>query len=58
MGIGESEAKVSRLAFLLSLKERGFEGVKLVISDSYSGLKAAIQQVFSALAALPGSLYA
>ncbi|NJD00214.1 IS256 family transposase, partial [Candidatus Erwinia dacicola] len=32
----------------LSLKERGLEGVKLVISDSHSGLKAAIQQVFCA----------
>ena len=48
MGIGESEAKAFWLAFLLSLKERGLEGVKLVISDSHSGLKAAIQQVFSA----------
>ena len=36
------------MAFLLSLKERGLEGLKLVISDSHSGLKAAIQQVFSA----------
>lgn len=41
MGIGESEAKAFWLAFLLSLKERGLEGVKLVISDSHSGLKAA-----------------
>ena len=48
MGIGESEAKAFWLAFLLSLKERGLEGVKLGISDSHSGLKAAIQQVFSA----------
>lgn len=46
MCIGESEAKAFRLAFLLSLKERGLEGVKLVISDSHSGLKAAIRQVF------------
>ncbi len=46
MGIGESEAKAFWLAFLLSLKERGLEGVKLVISDAHSGLKAAIQQVF------------
>ncbi|RAP72127.1 MULE transposase domain protein [Candidatus Erwinia dacicola] len=29
-------------------KERGLEGVKLVISDAHSGLKAAIQQVFCA----------
>lgn len=48
MGIGESVAKAFWQAFLLSLKERGLEGVKLVISDSHSGLKAAIQQVFSA----------
>ncbi|XYX40467.1 IS256 family transposase [Candidatus Erwinia dacicola] len=48
MGIGESEAKAFWLAFLLSLKERRLEGVKLVISDSHSGLKAAIQQVFCA----------
>ncbi|XYX39296.1 IS256 family transposase [Candidatus Erwinia dacicola] len=48
MGIGESEAKAFWLVFLLSLKERGLEGVKLVISDSHSGLKAAIQQVFCA----------
>lgn len=48
MGIGDSKAKAFWLAFLLSLKERGLEGVKLVISDSHSGLKAAIQQVFSA----------
>ncbi|XYX40730.1 IS256 family transposase [Candidatus Erwinia dacicola] len=31
-----------------SCLERGLEGVKLVISDSHSGLKAAIQQVFCA----------
>ncbi|BBJ69052.1 hypothetical protein ECC18A13_036170 [Enterobacter sp. 18A13] len=48
MGIGETEAKVFWLAFLLNLKEHGLEGVKLVISNSHSGLKAAIQQVFSA----------
>lgn len=48
MGIGESEAKPFWLSFLLGLKERGLQGVKLVISDSHSGLKAAIQQVFCA----------
>lgn len=48
MGIGESEAKQLWLSFLLGLKERGLQGVKLVISDSHSGLKAAIQQVFCA----------
>lgn len=44
MGIGDSKAKAFWLAFLLSLKERGLEGAKLVISDSHSGLRAAIQQ--------------
>lgn len=48
MGIGESEAKQFWLSFLLGLKERGLQGVKLVISDSHSGLKAAIQQAFCA----------
>jgi len=43
---GESEARPFWLSFLLSFKDRGFDGVKLVISDSHSGLKAAIQQVF------------
>jgi putative transposase len=46
MGISESEAKAFWLAFLLSLKERGLEGVKLVISGAPGGLKAAIEQVF------------
>jgi len=48
MSIGESEAKAFWLAFLVNLKERGLEGMKLIISDSHSGLKVAIQQVFSA----------
>ncbi|WP_422563198.1 transposase, partial [Enterobacter mori] len=33
---------------MLQDKYNGLEGVKLVISDSHSGLKAAIRQVFSA----------
>lgn len=53
MGIGESEAKAFRLAFLQSLKERGLEGVKRVISDSHSGAGILCQ-----LAALPGPLHA
>ncbi|BEO69158.1 hypothetical protein SMQE31_46660 (plasmid) [Serratia marcescens] len=48
MSIGESEAKAFWLACLLSLKERGLESVKLVISDAHSSLKAAIEQVFCA----------
>lgn len=54
MGIGESEAKQFWLTFLLGLKERGLQGVTLVISDSHSGLKAAIQQVFCASHAAAG----
>ncbi len=57
MGIGESEAKAFWLAFLLNLKERGLEGVKLVISDSHSGLSDTAG-VLCQLAALPGSLHA
>lgn len=57
MGIGESEAKAFWLAFLLNLKERGLEGVKLVISDSHSGLSDTAG-VLCQLAALPGPLHA
>lgn len=48
LAIGESEAKPFWMKFLASLKQRGLNGVKLVISDAHEGLKAAIAQVFSA----------
>lgn len=45
LGAGESEA--FWLDFLRSLKQRGLDETKLVISDAHSGLKAAIAQAFS-----------
>jgi len=46
LGIGESRAKEFWLTFLHGLRQRGLSGVKLVISDTHEGLKAAIAQVF------------
>ena len=48
LGIGPSEAAVFWGDFLRTLKKRGLAGVKLVISDSHEGLKAAINQVLGA----------
>ena len=48
LGTGPSEAETLWTEFLRSLKARGLDGVKLVISDAHSGLKAAIQRVFDA----------
>ncbi len=45
---GPSEAEPFWTDFLRSLARRGLRGVKLVISDSHSGLKAAIAKVFKA----------
>jgi putative transposase len=39
---GPSEAETHRTEFLRSLKARGLDGLKLVISDAHAGLKAAI----------------
>lgn len=39
-GIGPSEAVTFRMDFLRSLKARGLDGVKLVISDARTGQKA------------------
>ena len=44
--VGDSEDEVFWAQFLRSLKDRGLGGVKLVISDAHSGLKAAIEKVF------------
>jgi putative transposase len=46
--IGPSEAETFWTEFLRSLKSRGLGGVKLVISDAHTGLKAAIARVFDA----------
>jgi putative transposase len=48
LGTGPSEAAVFWGDFLRTLKKRGLAGVKLVISDSHEGLKAAINQVLGA----------
>jgi len=46
LDVGDSEDEVFWTQFLRSLKERGLDGVRLVISDAHSGLKAAIARVF------------
>lgn len=48
LGIGPSEAETFCMDFLRSLKARGLDGVKLVISDAHSRLKGAISRVFEA----------
>ncbi|RRR81760.1 IS256 family transposase [Streptomyces sp. RP5T] len=44
--VGDSESKPFWTKFLRSLRARGLESVQLVISDSHSGLVAAIRTVF------------
>ncbi len=48
LGTGPSEAETFWTEFLRGLKARGLDGVKLVISDAHTGLKAAIGRVFDA----------
>lgn len=48
LGIGPSEAETFWTDFLHSLKARGLDGVKLVISGAHTGLKSAIARVFEA----------
>jgi transposase-like protein len=48
MTVGPSEAETFWTGFLRSLKDRGLDGLKLVISDAHTGLKAAIARVFEA----------
>ena len=48
LGTGPSEAETFWTEFLRGLRSRGLGGVKLVISDAHTGLKAAIQRVFDA----------
>lgn len=48
LAIGPSEAETFWTEFLRSLKSRGLAGVKLVISDAHTGLKAAVARVFDA----------
>lgn len=48
LSVGPSEAETFWTEFLRGLKGRGLDGVKLVISDAHTGLKAAISRVFDA----------
>src|ERR1700758_3668698 len=48
MTIGPSEAETFWSEFLRQLARRGLRGVKLVISDSHEGIKAAISKVLHA----------
>ena len=50
LDVGDSEDEAFWTQFLRSLKDRGLGGVKLVISDAHSGLKAAIGRVFQGTA--------
>jgi putative transposase len=48
MKVGPSEAEPFRTEFLRSLMRRGLRSVKLVISDSHEGIKAAVAKVLKA----------
>ncbi|MDQ3095069.1 MAG: IS256 family transposase, partial [Actinomycetota bacterium] len=45
--VGDSENKTFWTEFLRSLRERGLDGVQLVISDHHRGLMAAVDQVMA-----------
>jgi putative transposase len=47
VNVGDSEDEVFWTAFLRGLKDRGLGGVRLVISDAHTGLKASIARVFN-----------
>ena len=48
LGTGPSEVETFWTEFLRGLKARDLDGVKLMISDTYTELKAAIAWVFDA----------
>jgi putative transposase len=48
MAVGPSEAETFWTDFLRGLARRGLRGVKLVISDSHEGTKAAVSKVMQA----------
>jgi transposase-like protein len=50
LDVGDSEDETFWRAFLLSLKQRGLSGVKLVISDQHSGLVKALKRSFQGCA--------
>ena len=45
-GIGDSETGVFWQEFLGSLRQRGLQGVHLVIADAHRGIAAAVQRCF------------
>ena len=47
VSVSLSEAEVHWREFLVSLKQRGLYGVKLIVSDAHEGLKAARQATFA-----------
>lgn len=47
LDVGDTEDEVFWTQFLRRLRARGLTGVKLVISDAHTGLKAAIRKTFS-----------
>src|SRR5687767_714830 len=49
VSVSLSEQEVHWRAFLKSLQERGLSGVRLIVSDDHSGLKAARQAVFGSI---------
>lgn len=50
LDVGDSEDEVFWKGFMISLKQRGLSGVKLVISDQHSGLVAALSKAFQGAA--------
>ena len=48
MDVGPSEAETFWTDFLRKLTRRGLRGVKLVISDSHEGIKAAVSKILTA----------
>ena len=50
LDVGDSENETFWTEFLRSLRDRGLDGVQLVISDAHAGLKAAIRRVFQGAA--------
>lgn len=44
--VGDSENETFWTGFLRGLKDRGLDGIRLVISDAHAGLRAAILRVF------------
>ena len=48
MDIGPSEAETFWTEFLRKLRRRGLRGVKLVVSDSHEGIKAAVAKLMNA----------